>query len=98
MNRSYDVVVVGTAAMGSAVVYHLARAGARVLGIDRFAPPHVHGSTHGDSRITRLALGEGAQYVPLAVRSHELWREIEDRTGEELLTVTGGVVISIPGG
>ncbi len=98
MSRSYDVAVVGLAAMGSAVVYQLAKAGARVLGIDRFQPPHVHGSTHGDSRITRLAVGEGAQYVPLALRSHELWREIEALTGEDLLTVTGGVVISVPGG
>jgi sarcosine oxidase len=98
MSRSYDVVVVGLGAMGSAVVYQLALAGARVLGIDRFAPPHVHGSTHGDSRITRVALGEGARYVPLALRSHELWREIEARTGETLLTVTGGIVISVPGG
>jgi sarcosine oxidase len=98
MSRSYDVVVVGLAAMGSAVVYELAKAGARVLGIDRFAPPHAHGSSHGDSRITRLALGEGEQYVPLAIRSHELWRDIEARTGEELLTLTGGVVISAPGG
>jgi sarcosine oxidase len=98
MSRSYDVVVVGLGAMGSAVAYQLAKAGARVLGIDRFAPPHPHGSTHGDSRITRLAVGEGAAYVPLAIRSHELWREIEARTGEELLTVTGGVVISVPGG
>ena len=98
MSRSYDVVVVGTAAMGGAVVYQLAKAGARVLGIDRFAPPHTHGSTHGDSRITRLALGEGAEYVPLALRSHELWREIEALTGDELLTVTGGVVISVPEG
>ena len=98
MSRSYDVVVVGLAAMGSAVVYQLAKTGARVLGIDRFAPPHGHGSTHGDSRITRLALGEGAQYVPLAMRSHELWREIEALTGEMILSLTGGVVISVPGG
>ena len=84
MSCSYDVVVVGLAAMGSAVVYQLAKAGARVLGINRFAPPHVHGSSHGDSRITRLALGEGAAYVPLAIRSHALWREIEALTGEAL--------------
>jgi sarcosine oxidase len=95
---AYDVAVVGLGAMGSAAVYHLARSGARVLGIDRFAPPHPLGSTHGDTRITRLALGEGAEYVPLAVRSHELWREIEALTGETLLTVTGGVVVSVPGG
>ena len=97
VSRAYDVVVVGLGAMGSAATYQLAQAGARVLGIDRFAPPHAHGSTHGDTRITRLAIGEGDAYVPLAVRSHELWREIEERTGEELLTVTGGVVISVPG-
>ncbi len=98
VSRSYDVVVVGLGAMGSAIVYQLAKAGARVLGIDRFSPPHVHGSTHGESRITRLAVGEGAAYVPLAIRSHELWREIEALTGEAILTVTGGLVLSVPGG
>jgi sarcosine oxidase len=94
---AYDVVVVGLGAVGSAVAFHAARSGARVLGLDRFAPPHEHGSTHGDTRITRLALGEGAAYAPLAVRSHELWRELEAQVGEELLRVTGGVVISDPG-
>ena len=98
MAPSYDVAVVGLGAMGSAAAFHLARAGARVVGIDRFTPPHPHGSTHGDTRITRLALGEGPAYVPFAVRSHELWRELEERTGEDLLTVTGGVVLSAPGG
>ena len=95
---TYDVAVVGLGAMGSAAVFQLARAGARVVGIDRYAPPHGFGSTHGDTRITRLALGEGDAYAPLAVRSHELWREIEAATGSELLTITGGVVLSAPGG
>lgn len=98
MTATVDVVVVGLGAMGAAAAYQLAKAGARVAGVDRFAPPHDRGSTHGDTRITRLALGEGAAYVPLAVRSHELWRELEERTGEELLTITGGVVLSAPGG
>ena len=93
---AYDLVVVGLGAMGSATVLHAARLGARVLGIDRYEPPHTFGSSHGDTRITRLALGEGAAYVPLAVRSHELWREIEAATGEELLDITGGVVIAEP--
>lgn len=97
VSGTYDVVVVGLGAMGSAATYQLAKAGARVLGIDRLAPPHAYGSTHGDTRITRLAVGEGAEYVPLAMRSHELWREIEAHTGEELLTVTGGVVLARPG-
>ena len=95
---TYDLAVVGLGAMGSAVALHAARLGARVLGVDRFAPPHAHGSTHGDTRITRLALGEGAAYVPLATRSRELWRELEAATGEELLTITGGVVLAAPGG
>src|SRR4051794_4479567 len=96
--ESYDVAVVGLGAMGSAVAYHAARAGARVLGIDRYAPPHGHGSTHGDTRITRLALGEGAEYVPLAERARELWRELEALTGADVLTECGVVVLSAPGG
>src|SRR3954449_4234375 len=84
--------------MGSAVAHHAAKLGARVIGLDRYAPPHTHGSTHGETRITRLALGEGAAYVPFATRSHELWRELEAETGEQLLCVTGGVVLSAPDG
>src|SRR5574340_773134 len=80
--------------MGSAALYHLARRGARVAGIDRFSPPHAFGSSHGDTRITRLAIGEGEHYTPLALRSHELWRELEAETGEELLTACGGLVLS----
>jgi sarcosine oxidase len=90
---TYDAIVVGLGAMGSAATYQLAKAGARVLGIDRHDPPHDHGSSHGESRITRLAIGEGAHYVPLVRRSHELWREIEAQTGEELLTQTGMLLI-----
>jgi sarcosine oxidase len=88
-----DVIVVGQGAMGAAATWHLARRGARVLGIDRFAPPHDFGSSHGLTRITRLAVGEGAEYVPLVRRSHELWREIEASTGHTLMRQTGGLVI-----
>jgi sarcosine oxidase len=68
-----------------------------VLGIDQFSPPHAFGSSHGDTRITRLAIGEGEQYTPLAIRSHEIWREIEGETGMDLLTTTGGLIISSAG-
>lgn len=94
---AYDLVVVGLGAMGSAVALEAAKRGARVLGLDRGEPPHADGSSHGDTRITRLALGEGAAYVPFAVRSQELWRELEAETGEELLRITGGVVLADPG-
>src|SRR6266496_600861 len=90
----FDTVVLGLGATGSAAVYQLARRGNHVLGIDRFDPPHDHGSTHGETRITRLAIGEGPQYTPLALRSHELWREIERETGRSLLTTCGGLIIS----
>ena len=92
--QRFETIVLGLGAMGSAALYHLARKGRRVLGIDRHSPPHVHGSSHGDTRITRLAIGEGAQYTPLVIRSHELWRELEQATGESLLTTNGGLIIS----
>lgn len=89
-----DVVVVGLGAMGSAAAYQLARRGVDVVGLDRFAPPHDQGSTHGETRITRQAIGEGDMYVPFALRSHEIWREIEAETGESLLLACGALVVS----
>lgn len=88
-----DILVVGLGAMGSATLMHAAGHGVHVVGIDRFAPPHTHGSTHGESRITRLAVGEGAEYVPLVRRSHALWRELEATTGESLYRACGGLVM-----
>ena len=90
----YDVIVLGLGAMGSAAAYQLAKRGAQVLGIDRYAPPHSFGSTHGDTRVTRLAIGEGGHYTPLVERSHEIWREIEAETGADLLCTNGGLIIS----
>src|SRR5690348_3988859 len=94
MQRGFDAIVIGLGAFGAATSYQLAKSGARVLGIDQYSPPHARGSSHGDSRITRLAIGEGDAYVPLAMRSHEIWREIEAAAGKSLLTVTGGLWIS----
>jgi sarcosine oxidase len=92
----YDVVVAGLGAMGSAATYQLARSGASVLGLDRYHPPHTLGSTHGDTRITRVAVGEGLEYVPLVRRSHEIWRELEQQTEAEILTQPGGLVLAPP--
>jgi sarcosine oxidase len=88
-----DVIVVGLGAMGSAVTFQLAQRGLRVIGVDRFQPPHDRGSSHGETRITRLAVGEGAEHVPLVRRSHELWRELEAATGSRVLEQIGGLVI-----
>jgi sarcosine oxidase len=92
----YDVVVAGLGAMGSATAYQLAMTGVSVLGLDPHRPPHTLGSTHGDTRITRVAVGEGLEYVPLVRRSHEIWREIEDRSGAEILSQCGGLVLAPP--
>jgi sarcosine oxidase len=92
--EQFDTIVLGLGAMGSAALLHLAKRRQRVLGIDRFSPPHTLGSSHGDTRVTRLAIGEGAHYTPLVMRSHELWREIERETSRDLMTTTGGLIIS----
>jgi sarcosine oxidase len=89
MSERYDVVVVGVGGMGSAALYHLARRGSRVLGLERFDIPHEHGSSHGITRIIRLAYFEHSSYVPLLRRAYELWRELEAEAGEELLRITG---------
>jgi sarcosine oxidase len=91
-----DVIIVGLGAMGSSTLLALARRGVSVLGIDRFSPPHANGSSHGDTRITRLAVAEGPEYAPFVKRSHELWRQLEDETGENLFLQCGGLVIGRP--
>lgn len=77
--------------MGSATVYQLAKQGKRVLGLERFDIPHDQGSSHGVSRIIRLAYYEDPSYVPLLRRAYELWRELEGVTGEKVLHITGSV-------
>src|SRR5262245_3455301 len=89
-----DTLVLGLGAMGSAALYQLAKRGQKAIGIDQFSPPHTLGSSHGDTRVTRLAIGEGTHYTPLVMRSHQLWREIEKETGRDLMTTTGGLIIS----
>jgi sarcosine oxidase len=84
--------------MGSAAAYHLARAGERVLGIDRFHPPHDLGSSHGRTRIIREAYFEHSLYVPLIQRAYELWAELERESGRRLLLQTGGLMIGPPDG
>src|SRR5687767_4891472 len=94
MTNRYQTIVIGLGAMGSAAAYQLAKRGNKVLGIDQFSPPHVHGSSHGDTRITRQAIGEGEEYVPLVLRSYEIWKEIERETRKQVLTITGGLIMS----
>ena len=91
--KSFDVAIVGLGAVGSAALYQLSKTGVKIIGLDRFSPPHEMGSSHGESRITRLAVGEGEEYVALAKRSHEIWEEIELLSGVTVKTRTGGILI-----
>ena len=89
----YDVIIIGLGGMGSAAAYQLARRGQRVLGIERFTPAHNQGSSHGKSRVIRQAYFEDPAYVPLLLRAYELWAQIERDTGQQVLTITGGLMI-----
>jgi sarcosine oxidase len=96
MRERYDVIVIGLGAMGSAAAFHLARRGRRVLGIDRYAPPHAMGSSHGQTRIIREAYFEHPAYVPLVRRAYELWDELERESLAKLFLKTGGLMIGRP--
>src|SRR5690242_6295449 len=95
---TYDVVVAGLGAMGSAAACHLARRGRRVLGLDRFSPPHARGSSAGRTRIIREAYFENPAYVPLVQRAYELWDALAADTGRTLRLATGGLMIGHPEG
>jgi len=92
----FDVVVCGLGAMGSAAVEHLARRGKRVLGLERYAPGHDRGSSHGLTRIIRLGYFEHPSYVPLLRHAYKLWHELEQAIGRRLLHVTGIAEIGPP--
>ena len=88
-----DVIVVGLGTMGAAAANELAARGSRVLGLDRFAPPHDRGAHGGGSRIIRMAYMEGPAYVPLVRAAYPLWRQLEAATGTSLLAPTGGLML-----
>jgi len=96
MPSSYDVIIVGLGAMGSAAAYHLARRGQRVLGLDRFSPPHTMGSSHGQTRIIREAYFEHPCYVPIVQRAYVLWDELYRAASTPVFLQTGGLMIGAP--
>ena len=85
----YDIILAGLGAVGSATAVHLSGRGLRVLGLDRYHPPHTMGSSHGGSRVIRETAFEHPRYVPLARRAYENWRRLEADTDTTLLHVTG---------
>ncbi|MET9627007.1 N-methyl-L-tryptophan oxidase [Lentzea sp. NPDC006480] len=93
---TYDVIVIGLGGMGSAAAYRLAQRGKRVLGLEKFTAVHAHGSSHGGSRITRQAYFEDPAYVPLLLRAHEMWDQIERDSGEQIFHRVGGILVGAP--
>jgi sarcosine oxidase len=93
VSPDYDAIVAGLGAFGAAAAAALARRGARVLGLDRYGPPHAMGSSHGRTRIIREAYFEAPFYVPLVRKAYEAWTALEAERGKELLRVTGGLVV-----
>ena len=93
-----DTIVVGLGSFGAAATRHLARRGRKVLGIDRFRPPHTSGSHHGGTRLIREAYFEHPGYVPLVQRSMGAWRALERESGRTLLHTTGAIMTGVPGG
>jgi sarcosine oxidase len=92
----HDVIVLGLGVTGSAIAGEAARRGMRVMALDRYAPPHANGSSHGESRIIREAYFEHPAYVPMVQRAYDLWRELETASGKTLLSQTGGLMIGAP--
>ncbi len=95
---TYDVAVIGLGAMGGAAAWRLARRGVRVIGFDRYRPPHALGSSHGESRAIREAYYEDPSYVPLVRRAYELWDELSAAVGRPLLRRTGAIMIGAEDG
>src|ERR1700738_2507362 len=98
MPHQYDVVVIGLGGWGSSALYHFVRAGATVCGIEQFHLNHERGSSHGESRVIRMAYFMHPDYVPVLRRAYELWRELEEDADANLFTITGLLCIGEPDG
>jgi len=98
MSEIFDCIVLGVGGFGSGAFYHLAKRGVKVLGIEQFHRGHDRGSSHGETRIIRKAYFEHPNYVPLAVRAYDGWRELEAETGETLMRLAGVLLAGPPEG
>lgn len=95
MSHSYDVIVVGVGAVGSATCYDLTKRGLRVLGLEQFSIPHNLGGSHGNSRQTKIAPYIGSEYEPLILRAYELYRELVAESGQtDIMVKTGFLDLS----
>ena len=92
---TYDVIVIGCGGVGSAAIYHLARRGAKVLGLDQFPSGHDRGSSHGHTRVIRQAYFEHPDYVPLLQHAYDLWANLEQESSQKLYHQVGLLEVDI---
>ncbi|GAA3237354.1 N-methyl-L-tryptophan oxidase [Pseudonocardia petroleophila] len=91
--ETYGAIVVGCGGLGSAALHRLARElGPRVLGLEQFGLGHDRGASQDHSRIIRLVQHQ-PQYAALARPAYAAWAEVEEESGQTLVTRTGGLVI-----
>ena len=95
MTEHVDYVVAGLGALGSAAAFELARRGHRAVGLERFALGHDRGASHDTSRILRHSYHTPA-YVRLTQLAYQDWARLEHDTGEDLVTVVGGLDLFPP--
>jgi len=86
------VAVIGAGVMGLATGWALRRRGHEPVVYEQFEVGNPRGSSHGRSRIFRLAYAE-PEYVRLAQEAFGLWRELEAETGETVLELNGLVEV-----
>lgn len=98
MKPTYDVAIVGLGVMGCSAAYYLSKRKAKVLGLDRYTPPHVYGSSHGQSRIIREAYFEDSRFVPFIQRAYANWKSLEEEWSSQLFLQTGGLMAGKPSG
>jgi monomeric sarcosine oxidase len=98
MRKNYDCIVIGTGGVGSSSIYYLSQQGVQTLGLDRFSPGHDRGSSHGDTRVIRMAYFEHPNYVPLLRRAYELWNLLSATCEQQLYHEVGLIEIGSPNG
>lgn len=96
--RYFDCIVLGLGGVGSSALYHLSQKKLRILALEQFSLGHDRGSSHGQARMIRQAYYKNPAYVPLALRSYELWKELENLSKKELLVESGVLHVGPPEG
>ncbi|HEY5154808.1 MAG TPA: FAD-dependent oxidoreductase [Acidimicrobiales bacterium] len=86
----HEVIVVGGGAMGAATAWQLARAGRDVALVEQFEVGHVHGSSHGHTRIFRIAYRD-PRYSAFALAALDWWRVLEDESASSLVELCGQI-------